>query len=109
MSKRGVLTNGYGIKKSIAMSAGWYDWKALTISGESTDVTVLTKYSGLALNGIMNNTANLATVIVKTSATPGTALTLYIPAYSAMYPVPEIATIVKSGSSDGLVLMFLKR
>jgi hypothetical protein len=100
---------GYSMGECLQKMSGWYDWKELDISGETGNVTVATKYPQLSLTGILNNNADAATVIVRTVVTPGTSITLTIPANTPMYPIPPIATIIQSGTSDNLILMFQKR
>jgi hypothetical protein len=96
---------------AIQRMSSLYDMRALDISGQADDVTIATTYPGMILVNIVNQSASdPATVIVKTAATPGTALTLKIGQYKC-YPIklPEIATIVKTGTSDTLVLCFQKQ
>jgi hypothetical protein len=106
---QGLWNNGYNADMSLRLMSSWYDWTELDISGESTNVTVSTKYPTLALRGVYNNNATAATMIIKTVVAPTVSISLVIPAYTALYPLPPIATIVKSGSSDNLILMFQKR
>jgi hypothetical protein len=96
---------------AIQRMSSLYDMQLLNISGETDDVAIATRYPGMILVNIVNQSASdPATVIVKTAATPGTELSLKIGQYKC-YPIklPEIATIVKTGTSDTLVLCFQKQ
>lgn len=97
-------------KRAIASMADFYDMKELDISGEDGDVVIETKYgAGYELKDIHNAGSGTATVKCKTYRSQSTTVTIKIPTLLRSGRLPNIHTLVKSGSSDDLVLFLQKR
>ena len=108
-TSRGVATgpSSPGVAFSNAMVAGWFDAKPLKISAESGDVVVATKYPHMVLFGFINqDPTNSATLKVKTSNGNDTAFVIPLSGGEKLWPLPEIKTIVKTGTSDSLIVLF---
>ena len=92
----------------------WYTIRALDISGAAGDIVVSTTYPGLVLKQFGNAGAAtvVANIIVKINegGTVGSAITLHCPADGGVTgKFPPIHTIVKSGTSNSLILYFQKK
>lgn len=108
--KDGNIGNGYSEEQLARKMHRFYDMRVLSISGEPSDVKISTKYPGLDLVQIANPTESTVTVVLKTKVEPTTAKTIKIAALSCnSYVLPPIEDIVKSGTSDGIQLLFQKR
>lgn len=108
---RGICTGPASpvIAQSVAQSGGWYDWVQVTMSAEGADLNVRTAYGvNTAMVGVANISGTAGFIIVKTVNTPGTAIRIPLAAGEKLWPLPEILTIVKTGTSDSLVICIQK-
>ncbi len=109
----GNIQAGRSAEHCLRQMSRFYDCKALTISGESGDVVIATKYPGMDLVNIFNVAASAATVIFKTLASGGSAaaeVTTKIASYNCnAFQLPPVYSLTKTGTSDSLILLFQKR
>ena len=110
-----ISSNGFGIRGAMQATSGVNDWKALSISGESGAhvvdgyLIVSTWMPYHILIGIHNSsTTTDATVIAKTKESD-TEATITIPATGTFLPLPPIGKIKVTGTSDGIVCLFVKK
>jgi hypothetical protein len=104
---RGVVTGPQSpvVAQGVAQAAGWYDWKLVTMSGQGDDLVIATAYgANMAMVGVINISGSAAFIVIKTVNTPGSTIRIPLAAGEKLWPMPEVRTIVKTGTSDSLVI-----
>ena len=96
-------------RESLASMADWYDLRSLDVSGISgASVEIATQFPGMVCKGFMNVSGGDGNIIVNTAHNSSTNLTIPIDDGKTTPKLPQIKTIIKSGSVS-TVLCFLQK
>ncbi len=88
-------------------SADWYNGREINISDSTADTLTMSAAvaPGARVKQIINNSGSVATVKLRFRVN-STFHTLKIPAYGTTGKIPSVYSIMKSGSSDSLFLLW---